>query len=92
MLLKLNFKELVESGIVKEANEIWDFKPDDILKTFFKLRRAEVTEAYVSAGISQDDISCIDEWIGYGSVTCYEYEIKVLVGFGCDLIMVSIEK
>jgi len=67
----------------------------DIPALMLKHRRDEVIKAYCEAfGFTPERLAeyegGIDEWIGFGSVTCYELGGGTLVGFGFNTIQMAI--
>ena len=70
------------------------YSADHILEHVLKLKRDELIKAYSDAtGMSVDEITNdyeegIDDWIGFGSVTCFELGCNTYVGFnGHDLVV-----
>jgi len=68
--------------------------PEHILR----YKRGEVIKAYAEAtGMSEHEIESeyeggINDWIGFGSVTCYELPCTTLVGYQEDTLVLTLVK
>lgn len=86
--------ELTAQDLGIDSVDSIDFS--SIPEVFLANRRSEVIDAYAKVtGMTADDIENkyeggIDEWIGFGSVTCYELDGSTMVGYGCNSIKMTI--
>jgi hypothetical protein len=88
---------VIEISCSELGIDVTDIDPMDIPHLMLEHRRAEVIKAYCDAfGFTPEELAeyegGIDEWIGYGSVTCYELGGGTFVGFGFDSIQMTVIK
>ena len=95
-MLTISNSELDSNGFYHVAAcEGTDFIAE-IPSVFLKLRRAEVIQAYANmTGMAPHEIEFefhggIDNWIGFGSVTCFELGGGTLVGYGYNEIQMIV--
>jgi len=91
-IITISERELEQSGFGDEAALI---KLHQIPRIMLQLRRDEVIEAYCKRyGFTREELSTyeggIDDWIGFGSVTCFELGGGTLVGYGYNEIQMVV--
>jgi hypothetical protein len=77
------------------VDDVFTIDPMNIPALMLHHRRAEVISAYCQVfGFTPEELAeyegGIDEWIGFGSVTCYELGGGTLVGYGYNSIQMTI--
>ena len=72
------------------------YQADYIINNILKVKRSELVRAYAEAsGMTEQEIEHeyeggIDDWAGFGSVTCYELPCTTMVGMTEDDLVVTI--
>lgn len=94
-VMTISRKELQLKGFVNE-DALTEVELGEIPGVFLQLRRDEVINAYMIArNLTRDEVENtyeggIDNWCGFGSVTCFELGGGTLVGFGFDEIQMVV--
>lgn len=88
-------KELRAAGLISDDQYAGDIPLGDIPRVLLLIKRDEVINAYCKAlGFTPEELAefefGIDDWIGFGSVTCYELGGGTLVGYGYNEIQMSV--
>ena len=83
-MITISNKELTAVGLGDDCSLI---RLEDIPKVMLKFKRDEVIKAYCDRfGFTVEELATyefgIDDWIGFGSVTCFELGGGTLVGYG----------
>jgi hypothetical protein len=70
-------------------------KLEEIPRFMLLMKREEVLQAYMDAkGFTKEELATyefgIDDWIGFGSVTCFELGGGTLVGYGYNEIQMVV--
>jgi hypothetical protein len=86
-IITISKKELYAEGVITADECIADVPLDVIPSLMLRIKRDEVIEAYCKAyKFTPEELAeyefGIDDWIGFGSVTCYELGGGTLVGYG----------
>lgn len=93
-VLTIPTSELELKGFVKEC--MTEVELCDIPNVFLQLKRDEVIEAYMKAkDLTREELEKtfergINDWIGFGSVTCFELGGGTLVGYGYNEIQMVV--
>ena len=88
-IITISKKELYAEGVITADECIADVPIDVIPRLMLRMKRDEVIEAYCKAfEFTPEKLAeyegGIDNWIGFGSVTCWELGGGTLVGYGCN--------
>lgn len=91
-IITISHKELEAAGFGDEAALI---KLEEIPRLMLLMKREEVLQAYIDAkGFTKEELATyefgIDDWIGFGSVTCFELGGGTLVGYGYNEIQMVV--
>lgn len=92
-ILTVSERELEQAGLGDQAVLI---ELQHIPHIMLRLKRDEVIEAYMKAkGLTREELEKtfergINDWIGFGSVTCFELGGGTLVGYGYNEIQMVV--
>jgi hypothetical protein len=94
-MITISEQELKNAGILDNDGDIATIELGQIPGIMLLLRRDEVLQSYCNSyGFTIEELSKyefgIDEWIGFGSVTCFELGGGTLVGFGYNEIQMIV--
>ncbi len=95
VFMTLTESELRDAGVLSENESASDIALHQIPAIMLRVKRQEVIDAYCKQkGFTPEELAeyefGIDEWIGFGSVTCFELGGGTMVGFGYNEIQMAI--
>jgi hypothetical protein len=94
-MITISNKELKNAGILDDDGDIASIDLGQIPSIMLLLRRDEVLQSYCNSyEFTIEELSKyeggINDWIGFGSVTCWELGGGTLVGYGCNEIQMIV--